>query len=86
MLAGKGRIEMPQQLEPWRRSLLDLGLHELALDGEIALLAGRLADLGGDPADRFIAATAVHHGAALMTADRRLLAWPRRLQRVDARA
>jgi PIN domain nuclease of toxin-antitoxin system len=38
--------------------------------GEIALLSATL-DLHGDPADRFIAATAITHRATLLTADAR---------------
>jgi PIN domain nuclease of toxin-antitoxin system len=38
-----------------------------------------------DPADRIIAATANVHGATLLTADDRLLDWPGRLARHDAR-
>ena len=37
-----------------------------------------------DPADRFIAATAIAKGAALLTADTKLLKWKHTLQRHDA--
>src|SRR5688500_13663632 len=46
-----------------------------------AILAGELEGLNGDPADRIIAATAIAHGAALMTADANLLRWRHRLKR-----
>ena len=81
----KGRIDMRQPLQPWRRALLESGLQELPLDGEIALAAGAFDDLHGDPADRIIVATALHHGARLMTADRRLLSWSGPLRCLDAR-
>ena len=45
------------------------GIVELPLTGEIAVLAGELESLHGDPADRFIAATAIRHDATLVTAD-----------------
>jgi PIN domain nuclease of toxin-antitoxin system len=41
-------------------------------------------DLHGDPADRLIVATAIVHGATLMTADRALLRWRHPLPRQDA--
>jgi PIN domain nuclease of toxin-antitoxin system len=44
-----------------------------------------LSRLHDDPADRFIVATALTHGATLMTADERLLAWPHAMERHDAR-
>jgi PIN domain nuclease of toxin-antitoxin system len=42
---------------------------------EIAALSVSLG-LHGDPADRLIAATAVHHGATLVTSDHRLRSAP----------
>jgi PIN domain nuclease of toxin-antitoxin system len=44
-----------------------------------------LGGLPEDPADRFIVASALSHGAALVTADEALLRWPHALERVDAR-
>ena len=38
----------------------------------------------GDPADRLIVATALE-GHRLVTGDQRLLDWPGRLERIDAR-
>ena len=86
MLSKKARLGVRHPLRPWRRGLIDLGLRELPLDGETAVAAGELDDLHGDPADRIIVATALRHGAHLMTADRRLLDWPGPLERLDARA
>ena len=85
-LGLKGRLGVRRPLGPWRRSLIEQGLVELPLDGEIALAAGAIKDLHGDPADRMIVATALHHGASLMTADRRLLCWSGPLKCLDARA
>lgn len=73
MLVEKGRIALHTPVDPWRRSLIDSGLTELALDGQIAISAAALTDFHGDPADRFIVATAIQRGARLLTADRRIL-------------
>jgi PIN domain nuclease of toxin-antitoxin system len=48
------------------------------------LLGAGLRDFHADPADRFIAATALRHQACLLTADRLILAWPGTLQRNPA--
>jgi PIN domain nuclease of toxin-antitoxin system len=48
------------------------------------MLAGSLEGLHGDPADRFIVATAIVHDATLMTADAILLKWRNGLRRQDA--
>ena len=52
------------------------------------LAAVRSVELGGlpdDPVDRLIIATALAQGAALITADERLLGWSHALERHDAR-
>jgi len=38
-----------------------------------------------DPADRFIAASAIWHRATLLTADQAILNWPGSLERLDGR-
>lgn len=85
MLCAKGRLELPRATRNWRSELIAAGLVEFPVDGEIAVLAAELDELHGDPADRFIAATAIRHGATLLTADARLLAWKHRVKRQDAR-
>jgi PIN domain nuclease of toxin-antitoxin system len=75
LLVSKNRLEMRHRPAKLRRELLDTGIVELAVTGEIALLAVELTNLHGDPADRFIAATAIVHDAMLVTADARLLRW-----------
>ena len=57
------------------------GLTEFPLDGEVAIRAAGLSDIGADPADRFIVATALA-GHLLVTADRRILSWPGSLSRM----
>lgn len=84
MLQEKGRIELPADLSAWRASLLREGLVEIPVDGAIAVRAGSLRDIHGDPADRVILATALE-GHRLITADARLLDWPGDIARLDAR-
>lgn len=84
MLLKRGRIEAGD-IEQMRRIASESGIVELSLDGTTAILAARLTVFHKDPADRFIAATALRHGATLMTADERLLAGPPELVLLDAR-
>ena len=86
LLQMRRRLRLPAPLQAWRRSLLDAGVIELPLDGSIALRSLDLAGLPDDPADRFIVATALECGAALMTADERILSWRHALERHDAQA
>ena len=83
MLCEKGRLEFLIDVGTWRVNLLNEGLAEIAVDGDIALRAGSLRDLHGDPADRLIVATALA-GHQLVTADQRILEWPGQLNRLDA--
>ncbi len=83
MQIRKGRLGFDLDVDAWRRDLLGLGLVEIPVDGAIAALAGLLQDIHGDPADRLIVATALE-GHRLVTADRRVLAWPGRLSRLRA--
>jgi len=86
MLAEKRRLTMNMEVLDWRASLLEKGLKELSLSGEIAILSAGLADFHGDPADRMIVASALRHTATLCSADEKILAWSHRLKRIDARA
>ena len=83
-LVARRRFDPGVPVPEWRNQLLQSGLHELPLDGTVATRALDLAGLPEDPADRFITATAIVHGAALLTADEKLLAWPHSLTRHDA--
>ena len=85
VLQARRRLQLPVSVEEWRESILAAGAVELALNGAIALRALDLSRLHNDPADRFIVATALAHGAALMTADEKLLDWRHTLERHDAR-
>jgi len=93
LLAAKGRLELSQPPAELRAELLNTSVSkrvfrnecfEIPLTGEIAIEAVSLETLHGDPADRFIVATAVIHGATLVTADRALLRWKSRLARQNA--
>jgi len=84
LLVAKNRLGSLDSATDLRRQVLDAGVTELPLTGDIALLAVELEDLHGDPADRFIAATAIAYDATLMTADTRLLRWRHQLRRQNA--
>ena len=83
MLQNKGRLTLLRDIPSWREALIEEGLVEVPVDGSIAVRAGLLQDLHGDPADRIIIATALE-GHRLVTGDRRILDWPGNLNRLDA--
>lgn len=83
LLVARGRLQAYTPPSELRTLLLDAGVAELSLTGDIALLAAGL-DLHGDPADRIIAATAIVHRATLVTADERLLKWKHAVARHNA--
>lgn len=85
MLAQHGRIVLPVAVEVLRADLLQAGIQEIPINGRIAMLATFFHDLHRDPADRFIVATAMQHGALLVTADSKILEWQADLVRQDAR-
>ena len=84
MLIAKGRLGAATSPEEHRAKILASDIQEIPLTGDIAILAVKLSELHSDPADRFIAATAIIHDATLMTADRALLNWRNELLRQDA--
>jgi len=83
MLVAKGRLQCLLPVEELRNLLLQSGIVEIPLTGDVALLSASL-DLHGDPADRFIAASGIVHRATLITADDRLLKWKNALKRQNA--
>ena len=85
MLIQRGRLQMSQSAAGWRQRVLDLGVREIPLSGDIAILATELEDFPRDAADRIIAATAMMHAATLITADSKILAWQGELARHNAR-
>ena len=77
LLAEKGRVDLAP--DPWwwiRRALATKPIREFPLTHEIALRSRSVRLPHDDPADRFLAATAMVHGLTLVTADRTLLACP----------
>ncbi len=85
MLIEKHRLTMQTELDVWRFDLLQAGLLEIPLLATTAIRAAQLQIFHGDPADRMIVATAIENGAALMTADAKILSWAPLHQRLDAR-
>ena len=70
MLAERGRLKLRPDPERWiAAAVAGLGLREAPLTSPIALESCRLSLPTRDPADRFIAATAVVHECSLVTAD-----------------
>ena len=84
MLHNKGRIELQENVTDWRDKLLLKGLKELSIDGDVAVLSANL-NLHGDPADRFIVATAMLNNATLITADKKILAYQGDLETIAAK-
>lgn len=84
MLVEKGRLELQMSVDIWRQHLLDNGLQEVALTGNIAINSALLKDFHSDPADRIIIATATHSTCKLCTADKKILSWRQKLLRIDA--
>ena len=73
-LAEKGRISL--QLDPidWiDQSIKALAICEAPLNRQIAILNRQIELPHQDPADRFIAATAIHHQLILATVDTHLV-------------
>ena len=85
MLQERGRVRLDRPVETWRQNLLDAGLVEVAVSGDVAIVAATLSGFHLDPADRLITATAFLRGATLVTADERILRWRGTVKRHDAR-
>ena len=79
LLVAKGRIGLSAPVRDWvRRALALPGLRLLPLDADIALESTQLpGELHGDPADRFLIATARLGDLQLVTADSQILAYAR---------
>ncbi len=76
VLAEKGRLKLDRPSAAWVEAALAAPgtLRDAPLTREVAFESRRLPMSHDDPADRFIAATAIVNGLTLVTADERLLA------------
>ena len=73
ILAEKGRISLPPDAVAWiNLALQTLEIIEAPLINQIAILSRQIQLPHQDPADRFIAATAVHYNLILATVDSNL--------------
>jgi PIN domain nuclease of toxin-antitoxin system len=75
LLIAKGCLRALDDVREQRILMMRAGIRELPLTGDIAILAVELENLHADPADGFIAATAIAHNATLITADQTMLSW-----------
>ncbi len=74
VLAEKGRLLLQPDALTWVRSMLrSIPLREAPLNHEVAIQSRSLDLPHQDPADRFLAATAIVYDLTLVTADERLL-------------
>ncbi|GJL55994.1 MAG: PIN domain-containing protein [Nitrospirales bacterium] len=84
LLHQRGRLILGQPVDVWRAQLLEMGLHEVPIDGEVGIKATTMSNFHPDPTDRFITATAILSRASLVTADKQILQWPGNIKRVNA--
>jgi PIN domain nuclease of toxin-antitoxin system len=88
MLVRKQRITLKQPLREWSRIVFGPGGLRLApVDDAIAIDAGELEGIHGDPADRAIISTARIMACPLLTADQAILDYAAagHLEAIDAR-
>lgn len=75
LLVERGRLDVPEPPAVWVESCLRVTpAREAPLTHDVAIESRRVALEHADPADRFLAATALVHSLTLVTADARLLA------------
>jgi len=73
MLAARGRIELDRDPVTWMDDALEADdIELLPLTPAVAVASTQLGNFHGDPADRLIVATALTHGAVLITKDERI--------------
>jgi PIN domain nuclease of toxin-antitoxin system len=84
LLAARGRLKLEVAATTFRQRALAAGIQEAPVTGPVALAAAELEGALREPADCLIAATALTLGAALCTADRRLLDWQGPVRKIDA--
>ena len=84
MLQNKGRVELTDKIQNWRKQILRQGIIEFPIDGEVGVHSTNLENFHADPADRFIVSTSLLNDATLITADGKILSWERELKSFDA--
>ena len=73
MLEERGRISLARGLRTWVEEAGErFPLQDAALNREVAMTSREIRLSHRDPADRFLAATALVYGLTLVTVDRRL--------------
>lgn len=75
LLVKKNRLKLTMDLESWIEKIEELTILKfIPVDNKIAIKSVLLnSKLHQDPADRIIIATALIHGATLVTSDKRIL-------------
>lgn len=84
LLQSKKRVSMPEDVVDVRRRLFEEGLVEIKVDGETLIRAVQLENFQPDPADRIIVATAILKNCKLITADKHILKWRGKVERLSA--
>ena len=78
MLASKGRVQLDRPIERWTNDLLASGeVVDVSMSATVAAAAATLDEFHGDPADRFIVATAQALGVPIVSKDRNIRNWAR---------
>lgn len=73
LLVDRGRLAFDGSVDQFRWRVLETGIKEAPVDGQIAIRAARMVGSLVDPADCLIAATAAAGEASLATSDTRIL-------------
>src|SRR5688572_6237634 len=84
MLNELGRLKLSMGPASWRQGILDDGVGEIAITGDIGIRATEILSSHPDPADRMIVATAQKAQAVLYTADGPLLRMKLPIKTADA--
>ena len=79
MFESKGRLSLGPSCSEWLKQAVRItGVTIAPLDIDIAAISCDLPGLHGDPADRQIVASAIHHNAMLLTEDEGILEFARK--------
>jgi len=84
-LQRRGRLALAASVRAFRGEVLEMGIRERVIDGDLGIAAALLDWGHKDPADRLIAATTESAEGRLATADGDLLEWAGRRRSIDAR-